>query len=65
MRIVLTGIAALTLAGCQSPAPGAPANDTDQPNESIVEAQLGNEQAEQSAAIENDALNDSDDIDND
>ena len=48
-----------------TPAPEAPANDTDQPNESVVETQLGNEQAEQSAAIENDAFNDSDDIDND
>lgn len=64
MRILLTGIAALTLAGCQSPAP-EPANDAAQPNEAVVESELQNEQSDEAQAIENDARNDSDDVDND
>jgi len=63
MRIFLTGFAALTLAGCQSPAP-EPANDAAQPNEAAIESELRNEQANEARAIDNDALNDSADIDN-
>ena len=62
MRILLTGIAALTLAGCQSPAP-EPANDAAQPNEAVVESELQNEQSDEAQAIANNAQNDSDDVD--
>ena len=65
MRILLTGIAALMLAGCRSPAPAPATNDASQPNEAMVEGDLQNEQANQAQAIENDALNDSDDVDTD
>ena len=48
MRMLLTGLAALALAGCQSP---APADTTPQPNEAVVEGELQNEQMNQAMAI--------------
>ncbi|MCW3848138.1 hypothetical protein OF829_12885 [Sphingomonas sp. LB-2] len=64
MRLLITGLAVLTLAGCQAPPPEPAANDA-QPNESVVEDQLENEQADQAKAIENEAVGDNADVDND
>jgi hypothetical protein len=59
MRILLTGLTALTLAGCQSP---APADTTPQPNEAVVVGELQNEQMNEAIAIENDAAADNRDV---
>jgi membrane-bound inhibitor of C-type lysozyme len=53
MRILLTALAALTLAGCHAAAPDS-ANGA-APNEASVEGALENQQAELAASIENDA----------
>lgn len=60
MRILLTGLAALTLAGCHAAAPDAA--DTASPNEAAVEAEFQNQQDALAASIENDAnLDDAED----
>src|SRR3954468_16891851 len=61
MRILLIGLAALTLAGCHAAAPDAP-NDA-ATNEAAVESEFQNEPAALAASIENDA--NTDDADDD
>ena len=60
MRLLLTTLAALTLAGCQAP---SPADNTPQPNEAAVEAYFDNQQAGEAEAIQNDAEADNINID--
>jgi membrane-bound inhibitor of C-type lysozyme len=64
MRILTTGLAALTLAGCHAAAPdnGSTANGP-QPNEAAVENQYASQQAALAASIENDANADDADAD--
>ncbi len=64
MRLLLTTLAALALAGCQAPAP-EPTDNGDTPNEAVVEGELQNEQAEQAEAIQNEAAADNADVDTD
>jgi hypothetical protein len=60
MRILLTGLAALTLAACHASAPDAV--ETASPNEAAVEAEFQNQQDALAASIENDAnLDDAED----
>lgn len=63
MRILMTGLAALTLAGCHAAAPdnGSTAGGA-QPNEAVIENQYQSQQAALAASIENDAnVDDADD----
>ena len=53
MRILLTGLFALALAGCHAAAPDA--DNGAAPNEAAVESDFQNQQAELAASIENDA----------
>jgi hypothetical protein len=62
MRRLLITAAMLSLAGCQAP---APADNTPQPNESVVEDELQNEQLNQAEAIQNEAATDNDNADPD
>jgi membrane-bound inhibitor of C-type lysozyme len=63
MRILMTGIAVLALAGCHAAAPdNGAAPSGAQPNEAAIENQYESQQAALAASIENDAnVDDSDD----
>lgn len=62
MRVLMTGLAALMLAGCSA---DITVNDGDEPNESVVESQLESDQMNEAIAIDNDAAADNENADTD